>query len=143
MSTKTKLKAVGDLLIHCESLEYCTVPAIIRNNAATAVSIADILGQPLSAGTSSADYNLTVAGGEAGVIALLLDGPTPLALAATTNSGKVYQVLKNPPAIINTAMIKLTDGAGAALTLATMVTALKALKFECRTEPVKITTQTT
>lgn len=143
MVAKTKLKAAGDLVIHVESLEYCTVSAIIRNNAVTAVSIADIVGQPLVAGTSGADFNLMVAGGEANITGLIMKGPVPLALAATTNSARSYQVLKNPPAIINVDMIKLTDGASAALTLATMVTALRALKFETRTEPIKQTVQTT
>lgn len=143
MTTKTKLKAPGDLVIHVESLEYCTVTAIIRNAAATAVSITDLVGVPLVAGSASADFNLMVAGGEANVTGLLMDGPTPLALAGSTNSGSVYQVLKNPPAIINSDMIKATDPAGAALTVATIVTALKALKFEVRTEPTKQTAQTT
>jgi hypothetical protein len=84
-----------------------------------------------------------VSGGEAGALGLIMKGPEPLVLNPSSNSGRKYQVLKNPPAIINQNMIKATDASGGTITVATVVTALRALKFEVRTEPVKQTVQTT
>lgn len=143
MVAKTQLKTAGGLVIHVESLEFCTSSAIIRNGALTSVSIADVTGFPLKAGSAGADFTLAVVGDEANVTGLIMKGPVPLALATVANSAREYQVLKNPPAIINQDAIAKKDGAGASFNIATIVTALKALKFEVRTEPVKMTTQST
>lgn len=144
MSTLTKKKAPGDLVIYCDSLEYCTVTASLRNNATVAISVASVLGAPVKAGSDGADYNLAVSTEEGDVIGLVMDGPEPLALAASSNSAKKYQVLIHPPAIINSDVIRATDPAGVAWdTFAQVVAALVALKFEVRTEPVKETIQTT
>lgn len=143
MASDTINARVGDLLLHVESLEYCTKTCIIRNGAGSAVDFDSVLGLPLKAGASGADYTLAVSGDEANVLALLLDGPLPLALNATSNSGSKYQVLKRAPAIINQDAIATADGAGALYVQATLRTALTALGFELRTEPTKSTTQST
>lgn len=143
MTFSSVLKVPGDLLVHCESLEYCTKTAIIRNGTASSRTLDNVVGYPLKAGASGADYQLAVAGDEASVIALLLDGPAGQVsevIGATTNSTKKYQVLKNPPCIINRDSIRTTDIAGAAFTVATIVTALEALKWEVRSEPSKVST---
>lgn len=135
-------KRPGELLIRCESLEYCTKTAIIRNGTASERTLDNIVGYPLKAGASGADYQLAVAGDEANVIALLLDcdGQFSETIAATTNSSRKYQVLKNPPCIINRNAIRTLDIAGAAFDVSAIVTALEALKWEVRSEPSISTT---
>ena len=133
-----KTKRPGDLLVHVESLEYCTKTVIIRNATGATVTITDVVGFPLKAGTNGADYNLAEAGDEANVTALLIDGPlgdVNEELANNTNSTKKYQALVHPPAVINRNKIVDTDFAGAAMNVATIVTALEALKYEVRSEP--------
>lgn len=144
MTTLTKKKAPGDLVIHVESLEYCTVLASLRNDATVSVTVTSVLGAPVKAGGSGADFIFAKSTEEANVVGLVMDGPEPLVLAGSSNSAKKYQVLKNPPAIINKDLIKTTDPQGVAFdTLAEIVISLEALKFEVRTQPVKETVQST
>jgi len=134
---------VGDLLLHVESLEYCTESGTIRNPTGSAIDLDDVLGYYVKAGASGADFTLAVSGDEASVIGVLLDGPLPLALNATSNSTSEYQVLTNAPCIVNKDKLKDTDVAGATYVEATAVTTLEALGFEFRTGPSKSTTQST
>lgn len=143
MPLSSPLVRVGDLVLWMASSYYCTRTAIIRNGTLTTRTLSDIVGYPLKAGASGADYQLAVAGDEANVIALLLDGPPGFiseSIATVANSPTLFQVLKNAPCIINQNKIRTTDIAGAAFTVATIVTALQALKWEVRTEPLKTTT---
>ena len=130
----------GDLIIHMESPQFCLFSAIIRNGTASSRTLDDVCGYPLKAGSDGADYKLAVAGDEASVTALLVQGPNGRdseVIAATTNSAKKWTVLKNPPAIINKSKIRTTDIAGASFNIANIVTALRALKFEVREESDK------
>lgn len=130
----------GDLIIHMESPQYCLFSAIIRNGTGSERTLDDVCGYPLKAGASGADYRLAVAGDEASVTALLVQGPNGRdseVIAATTNSVKKWTVLKNAPAVINQSKIRTTDIAGAAFNIANIVTALEALGFEFRTESDK------
>lgn len=130
----------GDLLVHVESLEYCTKTAIIRNATGAAVSFNNPVGVPLKAGANGADYLIAEAGDEASVIALLVDGLAGVDfvedIANNTNSPG-WQVLCHPPAIININAIKETDPADADYDVAAIVTAMSALGFEFRAEPTK------
>lgn len=132
------LKRPGDLVVGLESTEYCMFPAIIRNNTGSTVKLtaANMLGQPLKAGDNGADFLLAEAGDEANVIALLIDGPVGDEVATANNYPRRYKVLKNPPAIINEDALPAKDVLGEDLDVAAIVTALKALKFEFRKEPV-------
>ena len=144
MSTLTKVKKAGDLVVHMESLEYCLFPAIIRNGTGSTVALteANMLGHFLKAGSSGADFDLAKSGEEGNVIAILLDGPPESKATANNYSGK-YRVLKHPPAIINQSMLPAADAIGTAWdTLAEAVAALKVLGFEFRSDPVKQTIQT-
>lgn len=140
----TKVKVIGDLLIHCENFAYSTLGnAILRNGTATTRTLDNFVGYPLKAGASGADYQLAVATDEANVIALLLGGPPGIlseSIANATNSAYKYLVLRYPPVIINKSAIRTTDIAGASFTVATIVTALEALKWKVQTEPTKMTT---
>lgn len=138
----SRSKTPGDLLVHLESLQYCTKTAKIRNKGVAEITIKDVVGYPLIAGTNGADYNIAVAGDEANVIALLVDGPSgevSETIAATTNGVKQYQVVHRPPAILNQNALRTKDVAGANFNTANIVTALKALNFEFRLEPTKYT----
>lgn len=134
-------KRPGDLLVHVESLEYCTKTVKIRNKSATAVTVANMVGYPLIAGTNGADYNLAISGDEANVVALLIDGPTGLdseVIGATSNGLYKYQALVHSPAILNQDKIALVDYvAGAAFVQATIRTALAALGYELRSQPAQ------
>lgn len=140
----TKVKVIGDLLVHCENFAYSTLGnAILRNGTATTRTVSDFVGYPLKAGASGADYQFAVAGDEANVIALLLGGPPGIlseSIANATNSAYKYLVLRFPPIIINKSGIRTTDIAGASFTVATIVTALETLKWKVQTEPTKMTT---
>lgn len=129
-------KRPGDLFI-AGDIQYCTKTVIIRNGTATQRTLDNIVGYPLKAGASGADYQLAVAGDEANVLALLLDcdGQYSETIAATTNSSRKYQALKNAPCIINRNAIRTLDIAGAAFDVAAIVAALEALKWEVRSEP--------
>lgn len=132
----------GDLLIHVESLEYCTKTQILRNGTGTAREFTDVLGYPVIAGDNGADKNLAVAGQEASVIGLVIDGPTGQdteTIAANTNSELPWQVLVNAPAILNRNQIRAQDIAGADFDVDAIVTALEALGFEIRDVPVNRT----
>ena len=127
----------GDLILHMSNPLYCLTEAIIRNATGASVMIEDVVGFPLKLGDNGADYKLAKAGDEANVIALLVAGPNGRAsetLANNTNSPTKWTVLKNAPCIINQNKIRTTDFAGDAFTIATIVTALKALKWEVREE---------
>lgn len=144
MAVLTKTRKMGDLIIQMESLEYCLYPAIIRNGTGSTVNLTDELmfGQLLKVGDNGADYLLAESGEEANVVAVLIDGPEESKATANNYSGK-YRVLKHPPAIINQTRLPAADVLGVAWdTLAEAVTALKALGFEFRSEPVKTTIQT-
>lgn len=133
------LRVPGDLVIHVESLEFCTKTVKIRNPSASEITLKDVVGFPLVAGTNGADYNLAVVGNENTITALLVDGPSGQAsekIAATTNGTGKYQALVNPPAIINQDKIRLTDALGATFNQTTIRTRLKALLYELRSEPI-------
>lgn len=136
-----RTKVPGDLILHIESLEYCTKTAIVRNPTASAVVMNDIVGYPVVAGTNGADYNLAVQGNEASVVGLLLDGePGGESIAAGANGTSKYQVLVHPPAVLNQNKLPVNDFNGVAFTNATLLTRLRALLFELRSEPTKYTT---
>jgi len=128
----------GDLILHMESEGYCCEKATIRNGTGASVVLENYVGLPLKAGTNGADYNIAKATEEANVIALLVKGPcghAPETLANNTTSSEKYLVLARAPAIINKDAIPDNDLAGVAYTKATIVTALKALKFVVKSEP--------
>jgi len=110
------------------------------NGTVTTRTLDNVVGYPVVAGTNGADFNLAVAGDEANITGLVLDGPVPETIANATNSVGVYQVLHKVPAIVNKNGIRTTDIAGAAFNVTTIETRLKALNFEVRTIPVKSTT---
>jgi len=146
MTTYLEKNVPGDLVVHMESLEYCTKTAQIRNTTGSTVTLGagSIAGQPVKAGTGTADYNLAKAGDEASVIGLILDGPTGQddQEVILNNGYSVYkwQVLVHPPVVINQTYLPALDVLAAAFTVASIVTALKALGWEFRTEPAKTTT---
>lgn len=132
------LKVPGDLLVHVESLEYCTKTVIIRNPHSAEITLTNVVGYPLVAGTNGADYNLAIAGQENSVVALLVDGPVGQAnevIDATTNGTHKYQALVHPPAILNQDKFAVTDIAGDNFNQSTLRTRLKALNYELRSEP--------
>lgn len=134
------LRVPGDLLVHVESLEYCTKTVKIRNPSAEEITLSDVVGLPLVAGTNGADYNLMVAGGEANVLALLVDGPAGQdseVIPATTNGVGQYQALVHPPAILNQDKFRVLDAVGGTINQANLQTRLKALLYELRAEPTK------
>ena len=135
-------KRPGDLVVHVESLEYCTKSAILKNGTGASRVFTDYVGYPLKVGTSGADYDLAVAGEEASVIALLMDsapGVISETIASNALSAFKYQVLANAPTIVNRNAIRALDVAGGAFNVSTIVTSLKALKWEVRTEPANTT----
>lgn len=135
------LKVPGDVVVHVESLEYCTKTVKVRNPHNEEITLRDIAGYPLVAGTNGADYNLAMAGGEENVVAILMDGPIGQAdevIPATTNGKHQYQALVNPPAILNQDKIALVDVDGAEFDQAAIRTAMRALGFEFRPEPTNI-----
>lgn len=141
MTTKTSLGVIGDFVIHLESSEYCTIGAFVKNPAGGTATIANPIGYPVKLVTT--DWTLVLATDEANATAFIIKGDPFVALAAATNSPTKYQILKHPPAILCSDKIATTDARGAAFTVATLVTAFKALGFEFRTNPAKTTTQST
>jgi hypothetical protein len=136
MVLTSRTKVPGDLIPHIESLEYCTKTAIVRNPHSAEVTMNDIVGYPVIAGTNGADYNLAMAGDEADVVGLLMDvEPADEVIPAATNGTAKYQVLIHPPVNVNQDKIATLDVAGDAFTLATIITALEADKWEFRREP--------
>lgn len=143
MTKVSEFQVPGDLIVHMESFGYCLADGIIRNGLGSAITLEDVVGVPLVAGTNSADWDLLEAGNEANVTALLVRAPAGVkseSIAATTNSSYKYQVLHRSPVIINKDAIKTVDQADAALDVDAIVTALEALGWEVRTEPVNTET---
>lgn len=138
MPTASRDHVAGDLLIQCQSLEYCTKNSILRNGEGSSRTLNNVVGYPVKAGTNGADYNLALAGDEANVVGLILKAPPgseSVVIGATSNTSEFYQVIKNAPVIINRDTIRLTDVAGNAFNVGSIVTALQALKWEFRSEP--------
>lgn len=139
----------GDVVIHVESLEYCTKTVVVRNGEGVERSFSGadkpaVAGYPLIAGTNGADYNLALAGDEANVVALLMDaepGKQKPDMAATTNSPVKFQALIHPPAIVNKTRFAAEDLAGDAFDKDAIEDALLALKFEVRSEPTLFSQQ--
>lgn len=131
-----RTKVPGDLIPHLESLEYCTKTAIVRNPHSAEVTMNDIVGYPVIAGTNGADYNLAMAGDEANVVGLLMDvEPADEVVPATTNGTHKYQVLIHPPVNVNRDKIATVDVADADFDVDAIVAALEADKWEFRREP--------
>lgn len=119
-TTLTKVREIGELLIHEESVIYCRTSSLITNNLGGAVSVDWILGLPLKFTTvwelaAAADIN----GVGTTLDGLLLDGPELLTgLADAGVSNYAYSILELGPAVVNQDRLPATDGVGAAITLA-------------------------
>ncbi len=139
MVTYGPLKVPGDFVIHVESLEYCTKSVRIGNPTGADIIMDDIIAYPLIAGTNGADYDLAMAGDEDAVVAFLMDGEAGQG-SETIAAGEVgtqwYQALVNAPAICNRDKIPTVDFVDADFDVDAIVTAMEALKFEFRSEPV-------
>lgn len=142
MTTKSQYKAAGDLVIHMESSEYCCISAVLKTQAASGslTDLTDLVGYPVI--LDGTDWKLAKSGDEASVDGLIVDGPDIDDLVYDAATTALYKILVHPPAIINQSAIATTDYAGASFTVATIVTALKTLKFEVRDVPSLLSTQT-
>lgn len=143
MTTLSQGRSAGDLVVHMESSEYCTTSATVKGqHTSGTLDLADPVNYPVI--LSGTQYKLAKSGDEASVVGFIMQGPPieDLAVDTATKATQPYQILKNPPAILNKDKIPTTDYNGASFNVTTMVTALKTLKFEVRTEATKSTTQT-
>lgn len=139
---ESPLKVPGDLVVHVESLEYCTKTALVGNPTGSAITLSRVVGYPLIAGTGDADFDIAMAGDEADVIALLMDSDAGRGyeeIAAGEVGLVQYQALHKAPCIVNRDHIETTDYADADFDVDAIVTALEALNFEFRTGPIQST----
>jgi hypothetical protein len=132
----------SDLLKWEVEHRYCRTAGTIQNKSGvTIVKGAMTVGLPVKlVGTqwvTVAAADLANTGG-----LLLVDDAAaiPEALAADAITAKTYQILTRGPALINKSIIPTTDLAGAAITLATLVTRLATLNIQTMVEPTSAMT---
>ena len=133
----------GDLLVHIESTQRCLSSTQLKGRAATGTEAYN-LAVPVAGFPLIATYIPAIATEEASVIALVVFGNPWGAIAAGANTAEVppYTIIEDfTGAVINQNAIATVDLAGAAFTLATIVTALEALGAKFVSEPVKQTEQ--
>lgn len=137
----TEKKTVGDVIRHEYREDFCRVAAAVYNRSGGALTIADPMCYPVLAdGTVAGAYKLAAAADAANVTGLLIRTKPYSAVANNANS--VERILVRGPAIIDKAQLPTVDYAAAAFTLATLVTALKALSIIPNPEPGVVATQT-
>jgi len=103
-----------------------------------------VTGLPLK--LNGTQWETVQATGEATATGLFLDDngvPPSEALANNAITARKYQILVRGPALYNKSVIPAKDLAGAAYTLATLVTQLATLQMQPMVEPTKQATQTT
>jgi len=119
-------RRLGDLLIFELHPGYQRVSAVVKNGSGSAVDITDPVGYPVKT-DGAGGYALAFAGDEAGVLGLLL-WMHELSIAAGVATTYQVPILVRGPAILDyTGGIPALDAAGAAFTISTILTTLKAL----------------
>lgn len=119
---------IDDIIRKEYSDAYCRVACTVHNRTGSAVTLADVMGQPLRADTSvTGDYMFCQATAESYCTGLLLHrGGFNVVNLANTGTFKSKALIRGP-AIIDKAFIPLTDAIGGTFTQATLITALQAL----------------
>jgi len=138
----TSKKKQGDLLIAFFHQGFNFDSAKVKNAGGGTVTITDPLGYPLKT-DGAGGYALALAADAANVIGLIISPQTTITLAAGASTTRPCQILARGPAVLDKQMLPTLDLAGAAITLATLVTALQALQIRFMTEPVTSSTQAT
>lgn len=137
----TEKKTEGDVIRYELRNDYCRDKVEVYNRTNAAITISDPMCWPLIADESvSGAMQLAKAGDEASVIGLLIR--TKPYSAVADNAHSTERVLVRGPAIIDKTQLPTVDDDAAGFTLATIVTALKALGIKSNAEPGVIATQT-
>lgn len=135
----------GDLIRYEMNRDYCRKAAKVYNRTGTTITANDVMGHPLRPDSgASTDFRFCMATEESYCNALMLRHRSFANNTLANGSFVFTHILVRGPAIIDKAFIPTYDVAGAAFTLATLVTALQALSppILCNPEPAVIATQT-
>ena len=142
--TFSEKRTQGDLIRYDLKQDYTWAPVTIYNRTGSTITATDIMGYPLRPDSSIAGaYMFVMAGGESYTNALCLSHATFVNAPLANNTSHITKALVRGPAIIDKAFIPTTDLAGAAFTLATIVTAVQAFNppILCNAEPAITVTQ--
>lgn len=126
MTVLTERKNEGDIIRHEMRNDYCEKAGLVYNRSNAALTISDAMGYPVVADESVAGaFQFMAAGQEASVVGLMIYAKAITAIA--DNAITKCRVLVRGPAIVDKVQLPTLDYAGAAITLATLVTRLAAL----------------
>ena len=133
---------LDDLVAWEASPEYSRIDAVIKNATGAAVALTHTRGLPVK--TVSGVYCIGLEADAASTTGIVISD-FPLSLADTVTDTQKHTILFRGPAILRKDGISATDAAGAALTKATVITALAALNvpIAVSAQPTVTTTQTT
>lgn len=139
----TEKSNIADLLKHeyLAGFGFCRDKVTVYNETGASITISNLLGQPImTSGAHAGAFKFAVATAEASTKGLILSTNS---LTLANGASVVLVALMRGPAILNDANIAALDVSGAALTLATIKTALLALFIKSNPEPTNYQTQTT
>lgn len=147
MATLTSHRKWGDIAVRESDPAYGRINTLVTNSDGTDYTIADDdkdpVGQYLMNDAAADTMALAIAGDEASITGLIVQGPRfPDSLAAGADLPDKYAALVRGEAVINRAALPTRDVEGATVNLATVQTALEGLGFVVLTEPSTTTTQT-
>lgn len=135
-------KVLSDGLVMEQSRQFVMEAHIIRNKEVAAVVLDDPLLYPVK--LNAGKMELALAADAATISGLLMFVEPQGSIPATSDLAKKQMVLVRGPAVIRKAMLPAVDlAAGAAFTIATLVTRLAALNILCHDEPAQQSTQLT
>lgn len=142
-AVQTQPRRLGDLQIAEWHPGYCRVSATVKNAGGTTYTVNDPLGLPVQS-DGSGGYELVYAGSESSTIGLIL-WEAPVTFTTAVYTPYPLPILVRGPIVIDYSFgLPVNDPAGSAYTIATIITALKALSppFVPLAEPTLQTTQT-
>ena len=142
--TFSEKRTQGDLIRYDLRQDYTWAPVTVYNRTGSSITATDIMGYPLRPDTSvSGAYRFLMATEESYCNALCLSHASFVNAPLANNAFHTTKALVRGPAIIDKAFIPTTDLAGAAFTLATIVTAVQAFNppVLCNAEPTTTVTQ--
>lgn len=118
-------KVPGDVIAFELDRTYNYVSAKVKNNDVGAITIDNPIGQPV--GLDTGVYGFLAAADAADTVGIIVHGEPVQALAAAALTPAKFLILVRGPAAVRPSGIAALDYAGAAITRATVVTALAAL----------------
>lgn len=145
---QTKAISPWDGLLEYVSDLYSIEAGAVKNTHIGAVTItkSGLIGMPVLFNDTTGQVELVAAASINTANAVIIEATGDItALAAAGVSAVKATVVRRGPAILRKSLIRATDAAGAAITLATVITALRAVSppILLANEPATIVTQAT